>query len=61
MPPPGAGSDPGGMELALPHFRKYGVFDDVAIEDQTAETFELHLAGVGAAELVHRAGGRVRE
>src|SRR4029079_12185489 len=30
-------SDPGGMELALPHFRKYGVFDDVAIEDQTAE------------------------
>src|SRR5437867_6139071 len=26
-------SDPDGMELALPHFRKYGSFDDVAIED----------------------------
>src|SRR5436309_10778558 len=33
--------DPGGMERALPHFRKYGVFDDVAIDDRTAETFEL--------------------
>jgi folate-binding protein YgfZ len=54
-------SDPGGMELALPHFRKYGVFDDVAIDDRTPETFELHLAGAAAAELVDRAGGRVPE
>ena len=40
-------ADPGGMELALPHFRKYGVFDDVAIDDRTAATFELHLFGPG--------------
>jgi folate-binding protein YgfZ len=54
-------SDPGGMELALPHFHKYGVFDDVAIDDRTPSTFELHLAGAGAAELVRRAGSRVPE
>src|SRR5579883_98289 len=52
-------SDPGGMELALPHFHKYGVFDDVAIDDRTVETFELHLAGAAAAELVRRAGSPV--
>src|ERR1700756_1483442 len=38
-------SDPGGLELAMPHFRKYGVFDDVQIEDHTESTFELHLVG----------------
>jgi tRNA-modifying protein YgfZ len=54
-------SDPGGMELALPHLRKYGIFDDVAIEDRTAETFELHLAGAGADEVVRHAGGQVPE
>ncbi len=43
-------SDPGGMELALPHFRKYGIFDDIAIEDRTRETFEVHLLGSGAEE-----------
>src|SRR5438552_1002586 len=52
-------SDPGGMELALPHLHKYGVLDDVTIDDCTATTFELHLAGPGAAELIRRAGGRV--
>ena len=41
-------SDPGGMELALPHLRKYGVFDDVAIDDRSEATFELHLAGAGS-------------
>ena len=50
-------TDPGGCELVLPHLRKYGVFDDVAIEDKSAETFEFHLAGSRAAELVERAGG----
>jgi folate-binding protein YgfZ len=54
-------SDPGGMELALPHFHKYGIFDDVAVVDRTTETFELHLAGDGAVGLVQRAGGQVPE
>jgi tRNA-modifying protein YgfZ len=52
-------SDPRGLELALPHFRKYGVFDDVAIADRTAETFEVHLAGEGGFEIVRRAGAGV--
>jgi tRNA-modifying protein YgfZ len=54
-------TDPGGMELALPHFRKYGIFDDVAIDDRSAETFELHLFGPGAEELVGRMGCRLPE
>src|SRR5262245_27548593 len=37
-------ADPSGAQLALPHFQKYGVFDDVTIDDRSAETFELHLA-----------------
>src|SRR5579883_201119 len=32
-------SDPRGMELAMPHFRKYGVFDDVTIDDRGDTTF----------------------
>ena len=52
-------SDPAGLELAMPHFRKYGVFDDVAIEDRREATFELHLAGAGCADLVWRAGASV--
>ena len=52
-------SDPGGMELVLPHFRKYGLFDDVAITDRTEETFELHLMGPMADERVRRVGGPV--
>jgi folate-binding protein YgfZ len=52
-------SDPGGMELVMPHFRKYGVFDDVAIDDRGDATFELHLAGAGCDDLVRRAGGVV--
>lgn len=50
-------TDPGGMELVLPHLRKYGVFDDVALDDVSALTFELHLAGPRAEELVTRCGG----
>ena len=54
-------SDPGGMELALPHFRKYGIFDDVAIDDRTDETFELHLLGAGAEDLLSRMGCQMPE
>jgi folate-binding protein YgfZ len=51
------GTDPGGLVLALPHFQKYGVFDDIMLEDRSESTFELHLAGPAAEELIHRAGG----
>jgi tRNA-modifying protein YgfZ len=55
------GMDPGRDVAALAHLRKYGVFDDVLIEDRTARTFELHLAGPDAAELILRAGARLPE
>ncbi len=53
------GMDPGAELSVLAHLRKYGVFDDVGIDDRTATTFELHLAGPEAAELIRRAGGRL--
>ncbi|WP_337177005.1 glycine cleavage T C-terminal barrel domain-containing protein [Paludisphaera sp.] len=49
-------SDPGGMDLALPHLRKYGIFDDVAIEDSSAETSEFHVMGPGAAAWLEGVG-----
>jgi folate-binding protein YgfZ len=54
-------ADPGGAELALPHFRKYGVFDDVSIDDVSSSTFELHLFGPDAIELAKRAAGKLPE
>ena len=54
-------SDPGGMELTMPHLRKYGIFDDVAIDDRSDATFELHLVGAGCEDLVRRAGADVPE
>ena len=49
-------TDPGAVEALLPHLRKYGIFDDVAIADVSAETFEYHLVGPGADELVTHLG-----
>jgi folate-binding protein YgfZ len=49
-------TDAGGLEHVLPHLRKYGVFDDVALDDVGARTCELHLAGPLAQELVARCG-----
>ena len=56
-----ARADPGGALFTLPHFRKYGVFDDVSIDDVSSSTFELHLFGPEAIELVTRVGGRLPE
>ncbi len=38
-------TEPGSLEALLPHLRKYGVFEDVAIDDVSAATFEYHVAG----------------
>ena len=38
-------ADPGGLEFILPHFEKYGVFDDVAFKDEGESTYEIHVAG----------------
>ena len=51
-----ARTDPASLEALLPHLRKYGVFDDVAIEDRTAETFEYHVAGPEAGPLLEARG-----
>ncbi|HEU5117756.1 MAG TPA: glycine cleavage T C-terminal barrel domain-containing protein [Isosphaeraceae bacterium] len=49
-------ADAGGLALALPHFQKYGVFDDVAIDDRSQQTFEHHLVGPRAPELLRSLG-----
>jgi tRNA-modifying protein YgfZ len=43
-------TEPESLEGMLPHLRKYGVFDDVTIDDVSAATFEYHLAGPSVAE-----------
>ena len=45
----------------IPHLTKYGVFDDVAIDDQSASTFEYHVAGPAAAEIVRSFCGELPE
>ncbi len=50
-------ADPGGLELALPHLQKYGVFDDVTISDASVASFEFHLAGPHAERLFLLVGG----
>ena len=47
-------TDPGGLVVALPHFQKYGVFDDIALEDRSVSTFEIHLAGPAAGNLIQQ-------
>jgi folate-binding protein YgfZ len=49
-------TDPGALEAVLPHLEKYGVFDDVTLDDAGARTFEFHLAGPGAEGLLKRLG-----
>jgi folate-binding protein YgfZ len=50
-------TDPGGAALVLPHLRKYGVFDEVSIDDLSDQTFEFHLVGPNAGAPLHLAGG----
>ena len=50
-------TNPGGLELALPHLQKYGVFDDVALAVASERSFEFHLAGPRAEELFLLTGG----
>ncbi|MEW4570921.1 glycine cleavage T C-terminal barrel domain-containing protein [Tautonia sp. JC769] len=45
-----------GLPPILPHLRKYGVLEEVELEDVTASTFELHLAGPLAGEVLAAVG-----
>jgi len=42
-----------------PHFQKYGVFDEITLDDRSESTFEFHLAGPNSEELVRRAAGEL--
>jgi folate-binding protein YgfZ len=44
--------DPGGLNLLCPHFQKYGALDDVEFIDESEATFELHVAGARAIDLL---------
>ncbi|CAN5630406.1 glycine cleavage T C-terminal barrel domain-containing protein [soil metagenome] len=45
-------TDPGGLEHVSPHFLKYGALDEVEWLDVSDQSFEHHLAGPKAAELL---------
>jgi folate-binding protein YgfZ len=42
-------ADPASLDLVLPHFAKYSVFDDVNLEDEREKTLEIHIAGDAAS------------
>lgn len=52
-------TDPGGLAGILPHFQKYGIFDDVHWEDVSARTFEWHLLGPAVGDLLQEVGAEV--
>lgn len=41
----------------LPHLEKYGIFDEVSLDDASRRTFEFHLAGPAAEAVLTGAGG----
>ena len=43
-------TDPGALAGVMPHLQKYGLFDDVTLEDVGPSTFEFHLAGPKLSE-----------
>ncbi len=45
-------TDPGTADSFVPHLQKYGVFDDVSIDDISPTTFEYHLVGPGLDPLI---------
>jgi folate-binding protein YgfZ len=54
-------TDPGGAALIGPHFDKYGVFDDVTIDDVSPSTYEFHLAGPQAEDTLRTLGAELPE
>ena len=45
-------ADPGSEALLLPHFRKFGLFDDVDIVEPGQPAFDYHLAGPAAEAIL---------
>jgi tRNA-modifying protein YgfZ len=52
-------TDAGGWQPMEPHWRKYGVFDDVSVDERTDATFECHLMGPRAAEVLSQVGAQL--
>jgi folate-binding protein YgfZ len=50
------GADAAAREGLLAHLAKYAIFDDVQIDDLSAETFEWHIVGPQLEDLVARLG-----
>ena len=50
-------TEPESASLILPHLQKYGVFDEVTIEDVSPRSFEYHIAGPHTGQVLRRAGG----
>lgn len=44
------------LPAILPHLGKYGILEDVSLEDESAGSFELHLAGPQSEELLRVVG-----
>lgn len=44
------------LPALLPHLGKYGILEDVSLDDQSLGSFELHLAGPRSAELLRAVG-----
>jgi tRNA-modifying protein YgfZ len=49
-------TDREGWGPVLPHLGKYGVFDEVTLDEISAATFELHLCGPCVEEILRAAG-----
>jgi tRNA-modifying protein YgfZ len=49
-------TEAGSLEALRPHLDKYGVFDDVTIEDVSSATFEVHVAGPESGSILEGQG-----
>jgi tRNA-modifying protein YgfZ len=49
-------TEPESLDSLLPHLNKYGVFDEVRIENVSDGTFEFHLAGPEAGSILEELG-----
>lgn len=49
-------TDPESLGGLLPHLTRYGIFEDVVIEDASARTFEYHVAGPEADAVLEALG-----
>lgn len=50
-------ADPGSLDLVLPHFAKYSVFDDIELLNMREQTFEIHLWGMSGENWLRRTLG----